>query len=119
MKQLAKELNLLPLRLKKDTAASAQPVAAANTPGETLNKEELRLLVKILKAIGHTCEHPNIRIQNGITSYTLNQITLIFDGVNKTDEHNVLHLSSLKQMLEDPAEKRPTWEKLKSIQFDA
>lgn len=124
MKQLAKELNILPLQRKQvgahlahlDTNQSNETKQIASKPKERLNKEELRLLVKILKAIGHTCEHRHIHIQHGIISYTLNHMTLVFDGVDKTDEKHVLHLSPINQMLKDPAEKRPTWEKLKTLQ---
>ncbi|MCX7544110.1 hypothetical protein [Marinicella gelatinilytica] len=125
MKQLADELGILPLRHKHSVLtqkpSTKQPETATQAKPDkphkkdVLNKEELRLLVKILKAIGHTCEHQNIKIIDGITRYQLNDITLIFDDVNTADTSTERHLSPLSHMLKDPEQKRPTWEKLKNL----
>jgi hypothetical protein len=126
MNQLADELGLLKL-VRKDAVsghsanrqASDSPsdtVTSQSNPENNLNKEEIRLLVKILKAMGHTCEHQHITIQQGITHYNFNGTTLVFDDVNKADENAVIHLSPLSTMLNDPSQKRPTWEKLKTLQ---
>ncbi len=125
MKQLAEELGILPLVRKHVDATPSHPDKTPRTKvtskapqknaKENLNKEELRLLVKILKAIGHTCEHRHIRIQDGITRYQFNDTTLIFDDVSKADNQKTMHLSPLSLMLEDPNQKRPTWEKLKAL----
>lgn len=125
MKQLADELGLLNLvhkqatnnstELNSDSAGKITTPVAETMPKEELTKEEMRLLVKILKAIGHTCEHQHIKIKQGITHYQLNQTTLIFDDVNKNDTNDTLHLSPLSLMLDNPEQKRPAWEKLKTL----
>ncbi len=127
MKQLASALGLLNLVHKQNIADNPdaisaeviqkEPPQADSKPVEknVLNKEELRLLVKILKAVGHTCEHNRISIESGITHYQLAQTTLIFDDVNHKDTSSVLHLSPLTEMQTNPDLKRPTWEKLKAL----
>ena len=125
MKQLAEELGILPLVRKHVDATPSHPDKTPKTKvtskapqknaKENLNKEELRLLVKILKAIGHTCEHQHIKIKDGITHYQLNHTSLIFDDVCKEDKDQIIHLSPLSLMLKDPEQKRPTWEKLKAL----
>ena len=125
MNVLFKHLDILPLVHKHSVLAaepadvdkpSYKPVNSKEQPhNPTLNKEELRLLVKILKAIGHTCEHRHIRLKDGITHYQFNNITLVFDDVHKADEDRIMHLSPLSLMLKDPGAKRPTWEKLKTL----
>ena len=123
MNTLLKHLDILPLIHKRSLQVTDQSSPTSDQPTkpkaeeqeQNLNKEELRLLVKILKAIGHTCEHQHIRIQDGITHYQFNGTTLVFDDVNKTDQDRIMHLSPLSLMLKDPNQKRPTWEKLKAL----
>ena len=125
MKQLSEELGILNLvrkntqhnhtKITSDTDTQSIPASSSKKIELNLNKDEIRLLVKILKAIGHTCEHQNITVKNGITHYQYNHITLIFDDVKKPDENTVIHLSPLSTMLNDPSQKRPTWEKLKTL----
>lgn len=125
MNQLIKELGILPLVPNQTKSGLSQPIndraqkqaetTVSNKPDEQLNKEELRLLVKILKAIGHSCEHQHINIRDGVTHYQFNGTSLVFDDVNKSDHDRIMHLSPLSLMLKDPNQKRPTWEKLKAL----
>ncbi|KAA3650973.1 MAG: hypothetical protein DWP95_00895, partial [Proteobacteria bacterium] len=111
-----KQTNTDPAQPDKGSKIEASTVCSKNnTVKETLDKEELRLLVKILKAIGHTCEHQNISIKQGISHYQLHDTTLIFDDVSTADTQQTIHLSPLSRMLKDPNQKRPTWEKLKAL----
>jgi len=126
MNILIKHLDILPLVRRQshstnepdNSSSVAKLTPASAEPKQQLNKEEMRLLVKILKAIGHTCEHQYITIQQGITHYQLNNTTLIFDDVSQSDETQTIHLSPLSTMLKDPNQKRPTWEKLKALNHD-
>src|SRR5690554_3494497 len=127
MKQLASALGLLNLVHKQNLVSDSNDKSLETNQSDSiqaepavpikheLDKEELRLLVKMLKAIGHTCEHKRISIQNNITHYLLGKTTLIFDGVNHKDSPSTLHLSPLSDMQTNPDLKRPTWEKLKTL----
>ena len=91
------------------TEDSAEP-----TPVQ-LNKDEFRLLVKMLQAVNHELQADLLRLENNVLTYPMALKTLIFDDVNKPDTEDQLHLASLKLLLNDPAVKRPVWEKLKSL----
>lgn len=141
--QLVKELGLLNLKLKQTSTTTQMPatdsapaVTQQHTKSETvsktpvqqqnqtmnkpvappkMDKNEFRLLVKMLKAIGHDCVFDAIEYDGQAVRYKLSQVTLVFNDISTPDTANCINLSSLHDILADNSLKRPVWEKLKSL----
>ncbi|MCX7552609.1 hypothetical protein OS175_01860 [Marinicella sp. S1101] len=127
--QLLNELGLLNLKLKQNNTTtqmpvtdSAPPVSQQQTPSVSkpvtppkMDKNEFRLLVKMLKAIGHDCVFDAIAYDGKAVKYSLSEVTLIFDDINTPDTATTTHLASLHDILADDSLKRPVWEKLKTL----
>jgi hypothetical protein len=131
--RLIDSLGLIPMRLKGGTAEQPQTTptpsaaevtepavkAAPTTRTEQppqLDKHEFRLLVNMLKAIGHECQYDHIRYDGHEVRYQLDQLTLVFNDLHATDDDEHLNLASLADIIKNPQLKRPVWEKLKTIQ---
>lgn len=80
-----------------------------------LDKNEFRLMVKMLQAINHDCIYENIQYDGKTVIYKHPIKTLVFADITLTDEGEMMHLSSLQDLLADESLKRPTWEKLKTL----
>ncbi len=80
-----------------------------------LDKNEFRLLVKMLQAIGHQCTYDNINYDGKTVTYQHPQKTLAFNDITLPDTDQNMNLSSLKDLLLDATLKRPVWEKLKTL----
>lgn len=110
-KSLSEQLKILPFRQKQSRPLEPeQPTAEPS-----IDKQQLRLLVKILQAIDHQCEYQNISIQGSAIHYQHPSKTLIFESLSKADNPAKMHLASLAEMLTNPQLKRPVWEKLKTL----
>jgi len=119
--RLLKELNLYYFARKGVNTAAAHdtPVSSDETSepeAVQLNKDAFRLLVKMLQAINHELQTDLLRMENNVLTYPIANKTLVFDDVNLQDNDDQLHLASLTELLENPAVKRPVWEKLKTLQ---
>ncbi|WP_154222428.1 hypothetical protein [Marinicella rhabdoformis] len=138
---LQKHLGILPLQLKASRHDKHAPVAKKNDvntpvipaaqqskpavtesampkpamPKPTLEKNEFRLLVKILQAIGHECVFNHITYKGKAVHYAHPKKTLIFDDITVKDDADKMHLSSLQDMNDQPQLKRAVWEKLKTL----
>jgi len=135
--QLFKELGLLNLVSKQH---SAQPTAVTTEPqntaevatihteveaknsvqsiknqAEKIDKNEFRLLVKMLQAINHECQYDHIEYDGKVVKYKLPSNTLVFHDIKTPDHDQTINLSSLADLLSDPSLKRPVWEKLKKL----
>ena len=125
--RLIDELGLLRLVSKQvhqaqrnnETPQSNQAVSAVVDPEpeatEKLDKNEFRLLVKMLQAINHECQYDHIDYDGSMVKYRLHNKTLIFNDINQTDDANTMNLSSLHDLINQPELKRPVWEKLKTL----
>ncbi len=129
--RLINELGLLKLQAKnssKQTATLTAPKSdstKADTEQRTptkpdmdvvkLDKNEFRLLVKMLQAIKHDCVYDQIHFDGQVVSYEHPKKTLVFNDINLADSDQIMNLSSLKDLINEPALKRPVWEKLKQI----
>lgn len=129
--KLQKHLGILPLHLKNsEPEALSVPAERDNNttaviekstpsapvmPKPELEKNEFRLLVKILQAIGHECIFDRISYKNGVVHYAHPKKNLVFGDISVQDDPQTLNLSSLKDMNEYTALKRAVWEKLKSL----
>lgn len=126
--ELQKHLGILPLRAKTNVSnptdivesATDQPQIESTTainemPKPKLEKNEFRLLVKILQAIGHDCVFDKIVHKSGQVIYHHPKKALVFDDINTVDDKQTMHLSSLKDMNSNPKLKRAVWEKLKTL----
>ncbi|MCF6300089.1 MAG: hypothetical protein L3J52_03065 [Proteobacteria bacterium] len=109
--RLMQELNIQHF-IKKGTKKTAEP-AAQEIPA--IGKAEFRLLVKMLQAIGHDCQHDNITNKGDHIIYQHPAKTLIFKDHTLTDNTTTMYLASLTNMLEQPELKRPVWNKLKLL----
>ncbi|MFC3193100.1 hypothetical protein ACFODZ_02485 [Marinicella sediminis] len=104
-----------PTQSAMTTQPQDKPVAtSADTP--QLDKHEFRLLVNMLKAIGHDCQYDHIKYDGHEVRYQLHELTLVFNDINQADDSQHMNLSSLTDIISSPALKRPVWEKLKTIQ---
>lgn len=119
---LTKELGLLVFRVKNktvETEGTKQNMEPVATPPQQaapiLEKNELRLLVKILQSIGHECDYQAIKSDGDIHEYQHPAKTLRFDDVNLPDDDSTMHLAPLSAMIQQPQLKRPVWEKLKTL----
>lgn len=126
--RLINELGLLKLRAKHCTHNSTEILAdleavQQHSPEppivkqveDKLDKNEFRLLVKMLQAIGHECQYDNITIENHAVSYQHPIKNLIFNDISLPDNRQVMNLSSLADLLSNDQLKRPVWEKLKTL----
>lgn len=87
-----------------------------HTPDVILNKNQFRLLVKMLQAIDHQFDQNQLsHIGKNIIRYSMTNKVLIFDDVHNPDTNNEIHLSNLDDMISQPQLKRPVWEKLKKL----
>ena len=84
-------------------------------PKPDLEKNEFRLLVKILQAIGHECVFDQIEHKNNQVIYHHPSKDLVFADIAVNDTQQTMHLSSLQDMNQQPALKRAVWEKLKTL----
>ena len=134
--RLINEIGLLKLQLKSaansnnNQPAAKQGQAArlqANQPPAKphkqntakvvkLGKDEFRLLVKMLQAIGHECSFDQIQYDGHTVTYQHPKKTLVFNDISLDDNKQIINLSSLKNILADDTLKRPVWEKLKTLQ---
>ena len=80
-----------------------------------LDKDQFRLLVKMLQAIGHDCTFDQISHDGQTVVYQHPRKTLVFNDINLADTKQIINLSSLSDLLSKPELKRPVWEKLKTI----
>ena len=129
--ELQKHLGLLPLNLK-DSVPVEQVTSVEHTevtavavekptqitpsmPKPELEKNEFRLLVKILQAIGHECVFDLITYENGSVHYAHPNKELVFGDITLNDDPHTMNLSSLKDMNQDSVLKRAVWEKLKTL----
>lgn len=94
-----------------------EPIAVASSTNnsEKIDKNEFRLLVKMLQAINHECQFDHIECDGKTIKYNLPSTTLVFHDINIPDNKNTINLSSLADLISDPSLKRPVWEKLKAI----
>ncbi|MGJ8662767.1 MAG: hypothetical protein ACSHWU_03905 [Marinicella sp.] len=127
--RLIDELGLLRLQSKAslhNNMPETAPVAASKDPLAIqedqhpskeikLDKNEFRLLVKMLQAINHDCIYESMDYDGTTVTYKHPNKTLVFGDVNLIDDAQQMHLSSLKDLLADESLKRPTWEKLKTL----
>ena len=110
--QLFEQMGLL--RLVPKTGQVKQPVKVKKDKLQ-IDKNEFRLLVNILQAIKHDCQYELIEQQDHHIIYNHPKKKLIFSEINQPDSSEVMHLSSLKDLLDKPQLKRPVWEKLKTL----
>ena len=94
---------------------AAEPQAETTAAINKIDKNEFRLLVKMLKAINIDCQFDHIEYHHNCVKYHLPNITLVFDDIALTDDSKTMHLCSLKDLLLKPELKRPVWEKLKTL----
>ncbi len=80
-----------------------------------LDKNEFRLLVKMLQAIGHKCQFEDILYDGQYVQYKHPKTILYFKDISLPDSDSVINLSSLSDLLSNDSLKRPVWEKLKSL----
>lgn len=80
-----------------------------------LDKNEFRLLVKMLQAIGHDCTYDHIAFDGTTVTYQHPDKTLVFNDINLPDSKQIMNLSSLGDLLSTPDQKRAVWEKLKTL----
>jgi len=127
--KLITELGLLPLVRKQQQQTTVKPTASEPTTtnesnqappqkeqhNQKIDKNEFRLLVKMLQAIQHECQFDHIQYDGQKVSYKLPNITLIFHDIHIQDDDQTMNLSSLSDILKHPELKRPVWEKLKTI----
>jgi len=118
--RLITEIGLLKLQAKElNTSPSPQQPAKAvadNSMDELkLDKNEFRLLVKMLQAIGHECTYDHINYDGQTVTYKHPIKTLVFNDINLADTQQTMNLSSLSDLLTHDQFKRPVWEKLKSL----
>lgn len=126
--QLIQQLGLLKLVPKgtQDSIQSKQqaPETVTSTPTKPavpeadsvhFDKNEFRLLVKMLQAINHDCQYDLLKHEAGKVTYHYPNKTLVFDDINAPDSEQVMNLCSLTDLLHNPALKRPVWEKLKTL----
>lgn len=104
----------------KAETATATPAAVTTAKPDKmdvvkLDKSEFRLLVKMLQAIDHECTYDHISFDGHTVTYQHPKKTLVFNDITLPDSQQILNLSSLSDLLSDPALKRPVWEKLKSL----
>lgn len=104
----------------KAETATATPAAVTTAKPDKmdvvkLDKSEFRLLVKMLQAIDHECTYDHINFDGHTVTYQHPKKTLVFNDITLPDSQQILNLSSLSDLLSDPALKRPVWEKLKSL----
>ncbi|VAW45973.1 hypothetical protein MNBD_GAMMA02-284 [hydrothermal vent metagenome] len=95
-----------------------QPVKAVadNRMDEVkLDKNEFRLLVKMLQAIGHQCTYDHINYDGHTVTYQHPKKTLVFNDITLADTNQSINLSSLSDLLSNDQLKRPVWEKLKEL----
>ncbi len=104
------------------TPQQAQPLPqtkpADESPGSAvgkLDKDQFRLLAKMLQAINHDCTYALISYDGHAVTYQHPKKSLVFNDVNLPDSQQIMNLSSLSDLLAKPALKRPTWEKLKTL----
>jgi hypothetical protein len=125
--RLTQALGLIPMR-RKGSQAVVQPSVseatqadsdaletAAADPAPQLDKHEFRLLVNMLKAIGHDCQYDHISYDGKQVKYRLDSLTLVFNDLSLTDDAQHMNLASLTDIIRDPKLKRPVWEKLKTL----
>ena len=125
--RLTEALGLIPMR-RKGSQAVVQPSVceatqadsdaletAAADPAPQLDKHEFRLLVNMLKAIGHDCQYDHISYDGEQVKYRLDSLTLVFNDLSLTDDAQHMNLASLTDIIRDPRLKRPVWEKLKTL----
>ncbi len=102
----------------KTTAAIDVTKEKIETPVDEspkLDKNEFRLLVKMLQAIGHECVFDNMSYDGHTVSYQLPNTTLLFNDIDLPDDAKTMNLCSLSELLIKPELKRPVWEKLKTL----
>ena len=90
-------------------------IESNTNPSEKMDKNEFRLLVKMLQAINHECQYDHIEYNGKTVKYNLNSTTLVFNDINVPDAEKTINLSSLSDLLRQPNLKRAVWEKLKTI----
>ncbi len=133
---LIKELDLLCLKQKQTNNSTTTPiqkstqeqilkqVSAATSSSEKraqvseqkkLDKNEFRLLVKMLKAINHDCVYDAINYDGRTVTYQYSNKTLVFGDITIPDTNQTINLSSLSDLLTNNQLKRPVWEKLKTL----
>ncbi len=125
---LQQHLGLLPLRLKGSAISHAESVPPVSDvlqaespnpinqmPKPELEKNEFRLLVKILQAIDHECVFDNIIHKSGQVIYQHPKKVLVFGDINTEDDQHTMYLSGLSDMNKNPKLKRAVWEKLKTL----
>jgi hypothetical protein len=129
--RLINELGLIPLVKKGSRTANepthgsptthnnashaTEPQAETTTAVTQIDKNEFRLLVKMLKAINIDCQFDHIEYHHDSVKYHLPNITLVFNDIALTDDAKTMNLCSLKDLLHKPELKRPVWEKLKTL----
>lgn len=115
--QLADELGLLHFLSKDQSHTPEQSTqnVVETMPQPQIDKNEFRLLAKMLDAIQHKMDSSLLSIKNGVTLYDHPNKQLIFDDVNKSDTDQAMHLAPLSAMIQQPQLKRPVWEKLKTL----
>ncbi|WP_223787097.1 hypothetical protein [Marinicella meishanensis] len=125
--RLINELGLISLRLKQPVPHNAHDLldrlsdetpTASETATETapkLDKNEFRLLVKMLQAIGHDCQYDAMTYDGSVVTYQHPKKTLVFDDIKRADDAQIMNLTRLADLLLDDSLKRPVWEKLKSL----
>ena len=132
--RLINELGLLKLHVKSsDTTVDITPtenlshiqdkkpveptstVNNRNTEEVKLDKNEFRLLIKMLQAIGHECTYDHISLDGDAVKYQHPKTNLVFKSIDFPDTKDTMNLSSLKDILDDSSLKRAVWEKLKTL----
>jgi|GEM_PF-1316006 len=140
--RLIKEMGLLKLQPKNSNNTPSTSTSTANQPTQIgtirkpnepiqepainiknkkniddfkLDKNEFRLLVKMLQAIGHECTYDNIQFDGQTVTYHHPKKTLVFNDITQADNDQTVNLSSLKDLLQNKTLKRPVWEKLKAL----
>ncbi len=111
-----------PIEVVKQTLSDSQqkesPKVKPSKPEKTsekIDKNEFRLLVKMLQAIKHDCQYDLIIYDGTFVKYKLPKLTLVFNDITLPDSEDTINLSSLADLISNPQLKRPVWEKLKTI----
>ncbi len=94
---------------------AAEPVADKSMDEVKLDKNEFRLLVKMLQAIGHECTYDHISYDGHTVTYQHPKRTLVFNDITLPDTSQIINLSSLSDITANSSLKRPVWEKLKTL----
>jgi hypothetical protein len=110
--QLCETLDLVYWKLKdNETIEVTKPLSVYHLP-----EDQKELLKNILLAIQVHLDNSMVQsIEETKVCIKVRDKLLIFEDVTKADTDETIHLAGLQQMQQDPAFKKQTWLKLKTV----